>query len=102
MTLVEQSEMHYGIRSDSLVLLIGIGLEAASVAIGDWITTWYSSGKASFDVTMNYLMLDLMFYLVLLIIVPAALSSLRSIALFLFTWIVFIFVFAQFSSIGLF
>jgi hypothetical protein len=96
-----------GLRPSSVVLLIGIGFEAACAAVGVWITSWYRLNTALFDASMNCLGMDFLCYLALLIIVPLALSyvekesEFRNIAIFLFSWIAFIFVFLAFNSIPL-
>jgi hypothetical protein len=96
-----------GLSQSAVVLLIGVGMEAACVAVGVWITSWYRLNTALFNASMAGLSLDIMCYLGLLCAVPAVLyyldkeSSFRNIAIFLFTWIGFIFVFVAFSSIPL-
>lgn len=95
------------LSQSSVVLLIGVGLEAACAAVGIWITSWYRLSTALFNASMSALTLDIVCYLGLLVAVPAALNSMDSessfdnIALFVFTWIGFIFVFVAFSSIPL-
>src|SRR5579863_2385870 len=63
-----------GLRPSSVVLLLGVMVEAACVAVGVWITTWYRLNTALFDASFTYMSLDFIFYLGLLIVVPVALS----------------------------
>ena len=91
----------------SVVLLIGVGFEAACAAVGIWVTSWYRLNTALFNASMSALTLDIVCYLGLLVTVPVVLNSMDSessfdnIAIFLFTWIGFIFVFVAFSSVPL-
>ena len=87
--------------------MIGIGFEAACAAVGVWVTTWYRLNTALFNASMGALMLVIACYFGLLFAVPLILysvdkeSSFETIAIFLFTWIAFIFVFVAFSQVPL-
>ena len=106
-SIAGEEQSLFGLSRGAVLLIIGIGFEAALTGIGVWITTWYRLNINLFDAAMSYLVPDFVCYLVLLVAFPLAINELAPTkfdytVLFVFSWIAFIFVFIFLSSMPLF
>ncbi len=100
-------ETLFGLSRGAIVLLTGVVLEGAIVAIGVWASTWYRLNTALFDASFQAMSVAFMVYLMVLVAVPILIAVFEKkhqfsfIAVFVFTWLGFIFVFLLFNEFPL-